>query len=277
MASPQSNPLVIISSQDQLSDDGKKMCDDLLAKILARDYPFSHDLTTDDVRSEFWGFVFADDWTTAHPNLKPSVTKKDLATARNECRGTCVGLLKTLAQAPSGSSSSIFAFLKAEFDLESTLNVNFKWFDEYGTPVPDNEVDSPPRRSLGFIESKVLQGWDCEDIKRVNKLNRAVVTYWGRNRVIALASGQWTEAASCADESLGVLLRPRLSRDIFRDSINKQISYLKRSSTRRRSKRNLSTRDLYQPQGRRPSKPTELYGDHWCVQELEWTFTLLKR
>ncbi|KAF6816958.1 hypothetical protein CSOJ01_02655 [Colletotrichum sojae] len=279
MASLQNNPLVVISSQDQLSDDGKKMCDNLLTKILARDYPFRRDLTVDDVRSKFWGLVFADDWTTAHPDPEPSVTqiKEDLATARNEYRGTCVGLLKTIAQAPSGSSSSIFAFLKAEFDLESTLNVKFKWFDEYGTPVSDNEVDSSPRRSLGLIESEVLQEWDCEDIKRVNKLNQAVVTYWGRIRLIALANGQWTEAASRANESLGVLQRPRLSRDILRDSIEKQISYLKRSSIRHRSKENLSTRDLYQPHRLQSIKSTGLYMDHFTVQELEWTFTLLKQ
>lgn len=272
MASPQKAPLVIIASQDQLSDEGKKICDDLLGKILDRDYPFSRKLTVDDIRFEFWRIVFQDGWTTAHRNPKPSFTQlnKELDYAREAYAGVHAGTLRTPTPATVGSSKSLKrkrepAFLKVDFKY----GVGFRWYDKNGTTVSFPNVE-PHERSFKDSEKKAMQDWDIHDIKRVSNLNRPFIAYWGRNRVIALANSHGAEpAASHEEEDLDLLLRPVLSRRMYRSDIKKSKTLLHKEQDEDEYQKLIQAQQLYQPCGEQDSNA--------IFSELALIYTLRRR
>ncbi|KAF6822525.1 hypothetical protein CPLU01_11954 [Colletotrichum plurivorum] len=207
-------PLVVISSQGQLSDDGKKMCDDLIEEILNRDYPFPRELTVDDVRSEFWNLVFADGWTT--------------------------------------------------------------WFDEQGTAVSDDEVKLPNDMSLDYVRGQAMQLCDCYEIQMVNKLNRSIIAHWGRNRLLALARGPWTEhAASCKEEKLNLLLCPRLSRWVVQESISDHKFLINQGIVIGDMYTELSNSELYPPDDQ-PYERGEIDLDLVLIPGLVGALNLLK-
>jgi len=177
---------------DDLSDDKKKCCDDIIIKL--GDANGTKELPDDESRAGLWNSVFANDWNTNCPNKHPGTIR-----ARRGVESmTQVGTWKTNLPTPTTPT-------KRKRDENTQVNQNrfvgapafikpiMNW-DDFGTSFSVCDAKSSAANAkyvnlnLGWTwqqaRAEAMVHWDENEYQRVIEYNTRLAVCWARSRLL---------------------------------------------------------------------------------------------
>ncbi|OLN97531.1 hypothetical protein CCHL11_01048 [Colletotrichum chlorophyti] len=190
MAPPNFTPWIVISSIEQISAEGLRMCDDLLRNLIERTHGVG-ETTVEEMRGQLWHQVFEDHWTTAKQTTKPSPLTEP---HEDEDKGVRIGVFKEKSAVDRRFASLKHhgqpVFLNLKFRNNGDLF--FVCEDRKGTFVPRSSIENTGSTSLVRQKALAIIHKDVQEFIRVRRWNLSLAVYWTRKRLIALTDQRAT-------------------------------------------------------------------------------------
>ncbi|KAK1969152.1 hypothetical protein LY78DRAFT_726624 [Colletotrichum sublineola] len=197
--------MAVISRLNQLTEDQMRMCDDLLAVLIQRNYPIDPP-TLDQIRDEFWTRIFKSNWTTSNLNVAPIKLPKRTNDESALLIGTLNQNVPKNGSVPDYRRSDQPVLLKVSVKIDAQFDVavaSFFWVDQQGhrgSELSNASIDIEGDLTLEEAQVEVGLHYDINEKERVGGWNWSKVTYWGRARLINLAQGNITAATEDVEE-----------------------------------------------------------------------------
>ncbi|KAK2041528.1 hypothetical protein LZ31DRAFT_625519 [Colletotrichum somersetense] len=197
--------MAVISRLSQLTEEQKRMCDDLLTVLIQRNHPIDPP-TLDQIREEFWARIFKSNWTTSSLNVAPIKLPKRTNDESALLIGTLNQNVPKNGSLPSYRRSDQPVLLKVSMKIDPQFDVpvaSFFWVDQQGhrgSELSNASIDIEGDLTLDEAKVEVGLHYDTNEKERVGGWNWSKVTYWGRARLINIAQGNVTAAGEDVEE-----------------------------------------------------------------------------
>jgi len=183
---------VKLTSFEDLTDDQKKRCDDLIIKLGRAN--LTNDIPDDATRKGLWDRVFTG-WDTDDKITPPSDKPRDRVAEDSQLH---IGYLNTDLPGKKGNVSAVRkagarAFIKPNVTWDG-YGVLYNLVDKNGAGVPTSSVVFDDAVTPQQARVLVSAQWDRNESNRIGAWNINLVVFWARHRLV-----DSVEAGECRD------------------------------------------------------------------------------